>query len=37
MPGVGYAAVLGGVRAAGILRQVGGRGAKLGLGWLSCA
>ena len=37
MPGVSNAVELAGVRAAGILRQMCGRGAKLGLGWPSCA
>ena len=37
MPGVGNAVELGGVQAAGILRQMCGRGAKLGLGWPLCA
>ena len=37
MAGVGNAAELAGVRAAGILRQLCGRGAELGLGWPLCA
>jgi hypothetical protein len=37
MPGVGNAVELGGVQAAGIWRQMCGRGAKLGLGWPLCA
>jgi hypothetical protein len=36
MPGVGNAVELAGVQAVGILRQMCGRGAKLGLGWPLC-
>ena len=37
MPGVDNAVEVAGVQAAGILRQMCRRGAKLGLGWLLCA